>query len=142
MILLLADYITWPPRTGIAERGRPLVVGVLGESPIAPFLFSSPVPVKGSLPTRTQLKGVSGVEACDVVFIAESESARLLEVLRAVRGRPILTVADTPGFCNRGVMVNFIVQQGTIFMEVNLTATRQAGLEIGSPVLRRARIID
>ena len=44
-------------------------------------------------------------------------------------------MGDSPTFARRGVMLNLLVDSGTIGLEVNLKAVRAAGLEINPAVL-------
>lgn len=140
----LAEWTLWPSRSGVVEGGRPLVIGILGESPHLQTLSraAGSKTVRGKTPERVLLKALNGVENCDVLFVCESEGYRLSEVLRAVRGRPILTIADTPGFAARGVMVNLIREGDRVALEVNLLVARQSGIEIGAPILKRARLVE
>jgi len=132
----LVNYITWPN-----AQDRPLHLGILGENP---FGERSSLFLQGT--TRiaywhpTSL--LRDLEGCDIVFICASESYRLPEILARLRGRPILTLSDTPGFAQRGVMINLVVVQDRITLEVNLVPLRQANLYLSSAVLSRAKVFD
>lgn len=131
----LVNYVTWPQ-----APTRPLVLGILGTNPfgdhVAQFQSS-----QGRALRVIQLRSLRGLGDCDAVFICTSEGDRLSDILRVLQGRPILTFGDTPGFAQRGVMVN-LVTQDRIVLEINLSSTRAAGLDIRSAVLSRARIVE
>lgn len=82
--------------------------------------------------TAESLKG------CHLVFITVTASGQLPRVLDALRGQPVLTVADAPGAVHQGVMLNMTVVQGRITFEANLVAARSAGLNLSSRLLRLA----
>lgn len=134
---VLLGYITWT-----ASANRPLVLGVLGRHKFKDYLTLEMTP-NGETPCRvkyfTELKDL---EACDAVFICNSEADRLDLVLARLRGRPVLTFGDTQGFARHGVMVNFYLEADSVRFEINVPAFRASGLQISTPVLRRARIID
>ena len=65
---------------------------------------------------------------CRVLFIAASESDNLDSVLRDIKGSAILTIGDTAGYAERGVIVNFYMEQNK-------------GLRIGSQLLKLAKIV-
>ena len=53
-------------------------------------------------------------------------------------GRPVLTVADSEGWLDQGVMINLSRRQARLAFDINLGAARQAGLRISSKLLRLA----
>lgn len=139
---ILPDYTKWP--SGSGPEGRQLVIGVVGDSPFGNHLSDLFTPGKAmSRKGRVvYLQNRQGVEQCDVIFIPESESDRLYEILRKVRGRPILTIGDSPDFARRGVMINLVVDRDRVSLEVNLTTLRSAGLEVSAHILKNAKIIE
>jgi len=141
-VSVLPDYIKWPQGSGL--EGRQLVIGVIGESPFERYLDDLFTPGKGqSRKARiVYLQNRQGVESCDVLFIPESESDRLYEILRRTKGRPILTIGDSPDFARRGVMVNLLLDRNRVALEVNLTTLRNSGLEVSSHILKNAKIIE
>lgn len=79
---------------------------------------------------------------CELVFIARSAMGQLPEILGAVHGLPILTVADSPGAMRRGVAINMITQHNRIAFEANLTAARAHSLNLSSRLLRLAEEVE
>ncbi len=136
LIRNLMSYVHWP-----GEAGRTLVLGILGASPFEGYLNDLP---KGrGVPIRLVFfRTLQGLEGCDAVFICDSEADRLPDILRAAQGRSILTLGDTPGFARRGVMINLVLTDERVGLEVNLRAAREAGLEISSAVLSRAKVFE
>src|SRR6185436_8299326 len=78
---------------------------------------------------------------CEIAFISAIQAPPLRAVLFAVQGRPVLTVADTPGFAEQGVIVNFYRAGDRLRFEINLDAARRARLTISSRLLSLARIV-
>ena len=143
-LLALADYVTWPAGVDLGENGRALVLGILGTSPFdlqRNEIFQSRQ-VKGRHLTIRYLKSYRDAEACDILFIGESESGHLQDLLKMLKSRPILTIADTPDFARRGVMINLFEEQARVLFEINLASVRASGLEVGSRVLKLAKMID
>jgi hypothetical protein len=75
------------------------------------------------------------------LFIGSSEAAHLEEVIHALKGLPVLTIGETPGFARRGCIINLIVEDNKVRFEVNLDAAKQADLNVSSRLLALARII-
>jgi hypothetical protein len=71
------------------------------------------------------------------VFISGSEASRLPEILRALHGLPVLTVADMPRFLEAGGVIGFSTD-ARVQLHVNADAARQARLSISSKLMRVA----
>lgn len=124
---------------------RPWRIGILGQSPFGNNLeeiFKPSVTVRGRSVQVLFLQQISDVENLDVLFICGSEGDRLKEILSRLAGSPVLTVGDTPGFIQRGVMVNFFLEGTFIRTEVNLQATRQAHLDFSASFLKLSRVFN
>ncbi len=61
--------------------------------------------------------------------------------MQLVKGLPILTVGETPGFAERGGMIRFTLEDNRVRFEINVEAAREADLNISSRLLTLAKII-
>lgn len=75
---------------------------------------------------------------CQAVFIARSVIDNLSAILVLLHGKPVLTIADTPGSCQQGVMINMAISEGKVVFEANLAAAKQNGLRLSAQLLRFA----
>ncbi len=83
------------------------------------------------------------IKTCDLVFVAASERSHLNAILKPLRNEPILTIADTPGFLERGGIINFATVGRHIKFEINTADVRRAKRDMRSRLLRLAtRVID
>ena len=91
------------------------------------------------LPERAT-KVSSGVAArsCGIVFISESESARVQQILNELAGAPVLTVSDMPHFLEHGGMIGFQTTSSHVRFAVNLDAVTRANLSLSSELLKVA----
>lgn len=78
---------------------------------------------------------------CHLVFISRSEIANLDDILDVLKDKPILTVADSPDVCQKGVALNMAIKGGKITFEANPAAAEAAGLSFSSQLLRFAKKI-
>jgi len=76
-----------------------------------------------------------------MMFIAESEERRIPELLRVVKGSPVLTVGDVDGFAEAGGMIGLINADNRVQFEINNEAAQRANLKISSQLLRLARLV-
>jgi YfiR/HmsC-like len=137
-----AQFVEWPPQA-FPDAQAPLVIGVLGMDPFGVYLDET---VRGETvnnrPLAVQRYGrVEDIHTCHVLFISQSETDRLEQILASLSGRSILTVADTEGFALRGVMIRLITVENKIRLRINLEAAQAANLRLSSKLLRPAEIV-
>jgi YfiR/HmsC-like len=133
-LINFASFTEWP--TGI---GGTLHVCVYGRDPFGEQLdrFQGKR-VGGREIVVERLNSVDGLHNCQVVFIAHSAIDNLPRVLENVNGRPVLTVADSPGAARQGVILNMRTDQDRVTFAANLGAARGNGLILSSKLLRLA----
>lgn len=141
-LLNFAKYVDWPAEVFTNETD-PVIIGVIGETKYADDL-------KNSLAGKTfgkravilrQIENVNESPNCHILFITTSEKNRLSEILAKVKGKPILTVGEWEQFVSQGGMVNFMKKQGKVRLEIDLNASRAAGLQISSKLLSVADVV-
>jgi hypothetical protein len=137
-----AKLVGWPGNA-FAQADSPIVIGILGTDPfggiIDRILADKKVDARRFVIKR--LKWGMEFKDCDILFVGASEAVHLEEVIRAVKGLPILTIGETPGFARRGCIINLIVEDNKVRFEVNLDAAKQADLNVSSRLLALAKII-
>jgi len=137
-----AQFVEWPPQA-FPDAQAPLVIGVLGRDPFGAYLDET---VRGETvnnrPLVLQRYGrAEDIRTCHILFISQSETDRLEQILASLRGRHILTVIDTEGGALRGVMIRLITVENKIRLRINLEAAQAANLKISSKLLRPAEIV-
>jgi hypothetical protein len=137
-----AQFVEWPP-AAFPDPQAPLVIGVLGQDPFGAFLDET---VRDEMIGRRPLvvrryRRAEEIDHCHILFISESETSRLEEIITRLKDRSILTVCDTEGFAKRGVMIRLINEKNKIRLRSNFDAAKDAGLTISSKLLRPAEIV-
>lgn len=129
-------FVEWPA----AASAAPLSICVAGRNPFGNFLDNL---IRGEVVNGRRLETRVILEPdpdCDVVFVPEG--AATSAYLRAVRGRPTLTIGEGGGFIAQGGIARFYIDGGNVRFEINPGAADQAGLRISSRLLQLARIVD
>jgi hypothetical protein len=145
-IFNFAKFVEWPSNA-FAQPDSPIVIGILGTDPfgtiIDKIVQDKKIGTRGFVVKRlkwgTELKEL---RECKILFIGASERAHMDELVQMLRGLPILTVGETPGFAERGGVIRFVLEDNRVRFEVNVVAARQADLTISSRLLTLARIIQ
>jgi hypothetical protein len=134
-------FTEWPP--GVLPEGATFVVCVAGTGETADSLvdFAGSTKWKGRPGRAQRVHGAGEVAGCHLLYVSPSEAPRLAQLLKAVADKPILTVGDTPGFAEQGVLVNLYEEQGLMKFEINLAAVKRTGLLLSSQMLRLGRLV-
>jgi hypothetical protein len=135
-------YIDWPDDgPGFSD----FVVGFIGDDPISAHLKHAMggYEIKGHMTAIRNITNLDEIDSCHLVFISASSPFTLDSILTRTRHRPILTVADSPGFADQGVIINLVLtSDGEVRFEINETEARNSGLRVSSRLMRLARIVD
>jgi len=135
----IAKLVEWP---AASHAGDSLRLCILGQSPLAQAAGSLAGKQVGELVWEVRpVDSRANLQECRVLFIAASESGNLRRVLENIAGSAILTVGDSDGYAERGVMVNFYPEENKVRFEINVDAAQRTGFKIGSQLLKLARII-
>ncbi len=145
-IFNFAKFVEWPPTT-FAQPDSPIVIGILGTDPfgaiIDQIVQDKKIGGRGFVVKRLKWGAdPKDLRECKILFVGASERLHIDELVQIVRGLPILTVGETPGFAEHGGVIRFVLEDNRVRFEVNVEAARQAGLTISSRLLTLARIIQ
>ncbi|HEX2861806.1 MAG TPA: YfiR family protein [Lacunisphaera sp.] len=141
----LYNFITFTewPADAFHSSESPYVVGVVGEDPFGSALdeIVNGERIKGRPLVVRRFRRLDDLHNCHILFISSSEARRLPDTLRRLRGRPVLTVSDMPGFTAAGGGIGF-TSTTKIGLNINPGALRDANLVVSSKLLRLARLTE
>lgn len=83
-------------------------------------------------------KNTEDLPGCQIVFITRSSTDNLSDIIKQLDGMPILTIADTPGASQQGVILNMAIKEGKITFEANVAIAKRNRLKLSSQLLRFA----
>jgi len=133
-------FVDWPS-DAFPDPGS-LKVCVLGENPFGSSLQTIAGELVGNRKlTVMRTDSLARPAGCQVLFISRSERERVPQILAAVKGSPVLTVGDTRGFADEGVIINFVLEGSKVRFEINTDSAERAGLKISSKLLQLAKRI-
>jgi hypothetical protein len=80
---------------------------------------------------------------CDILYIAAPEEINAIPTLRRIADQPVLTIGESSAFAARlGGVMTLRTDTRRVRFEVNVAASRRAGLQINSQLLKLATIVD
>jgi hypothetical protein len=140
----LYNFITFTdwPASAFGGPDSPYVIGVLGNDPFGMVLdqIVNGEKIKSRPLVVRRFRTLADIHHCHILFICASEEYRLPEILRWLRGQPVLTVADMPGFAEAGGDIGFISGPRVKFV-MNPAAIQSGNLIVSSKLLRLAQLV-
>jgi hypothetical protein len=136
-----AKFVQWPA-AAFAQPQSPLIVCLLGDDRFGPALDA--IDRKTAQGHEVQVRrrvGLNDARSCHILFIAQSERARVGNVLGAVSGFPVLTISDIDQFAEAGGVIGLYEEDNRVQFAINLEQARAALLQINSQLLKLAKIV-
>lgn len=138
-IFNFAQFIEWPPtRRGAGD----VTLCILGADPFGPAIDGlDGRPLTGAVMRVRRISRAEDGTTCEMIFIPDGEIGRAPAVLASTRGRPVITIGESPGAAARGLAINFYVEHSHVRFEINHDAVERTHLKMSSNLLRLARIV-
>jgi YfiR/HmsC-like len=142
LLFKVALFVEWPPPAG--DPRAPFVIGVLGRDPFGPLLEETMAgeEVDGRPCQVVRSQRLEPLAGYQILFISDSEQGRLASILAGVRGHHVLTVGDSPEFCEKGGMVNLRIREGKVKIELNRTEAEREQLHVNSKLVQLANLVE
>jgi len=134
-----AQFTDWP-ESAFTDDKSPIIIGVLGTDPFG-RAFEDTVKdenVRGRPLVVEHYRRGDEIKTCHILFISQSETRRMDEIVRSLKGKPILTVADADGPSTMAVIIRFAVENNKVHFRVNQETAAAANLTLSSRLLRVA----
>ncbi len=135
----IINFVEWPIDKGLNDAIKLCVVGKnhFGTS-LDSFEYNT---IGDQVLALKYVQSFQNIGDHNVVFICPSEKKRLKQILQSLAGINILTIGDTKGFAQQGVIINFYIKDEKVRFEINVDAVKRANLKISAKLLRLAKIV-
>ena len=140
-LFLFTKYVEWPA-AALTKPGEPIVIGVIGDEAIGDALerrVEGRLTQSGRKVTIRRARQPADLGGCHVTFVGQGERGRLPKITEALGTQPTLTVCDAEGLFTQGLMIKFVLVEGSVRFEVKLEPVERVGLSIQSGMLASAK---
>lgn len=137
-----APFVQWPPRA-FATADSPLHLCLVGTDPFGSVLDDvvAGQQAQGHPIVIIRMASIDAEAQCHILYIGRSTAQSEIAALRAVAGKPVLTVTDG-GDDAQGGMIQFVLHKGRVRFIVNTTAATASGIQISSKLLELALKVE
>jgi len=139
----ICRFVDWPPGAAASDPATPFTIAVIGKDPFGTYLdkLTSERRIKDKKIRIVRAQSLDEIRDCQLLFVSASEVKNLARILALTGERPILTVGDSKGYGEAGVVINFFTDKETIHFEINEPAADRGGFRISSKLRRLARMV-
>lgn len=143
-LLKVANFVDWPENSKVNDPNEDFVIAVFGDDPFDGLLQSTIKSLKLKIKNKNivvkRINKTSEIEHTDILFISSSEKYNLSKIIEYTKKLPILTIGDTKGYAERGVMVNMFIDDVYLNLnfDVNMKYVKLANIYISSKLLVNA----
>lgn len=125
------------------KSGEPFIISILG--PIIPGNEITIPPdklIQSKHVIIRKIRKLAEIGDSHVIFITSPEAYHLDEIIAYTEDKDILTVGDTKGFAQKGVIINFFVENDQVKFEINFDAEKKSAIKLYSQVFRNGKIVE
>ena len=157
-------FVDWP-KEKMADSNEPITIGIIGSKDfvkafeplihkkvknrnISTKYFEGYEKLKKSKEDdeRQWNQKMEALKTCHLLVFCCCDSVRIensSQIIKALKGSPVLTVGETAGFLESGGIINLLMEDKKVRFEINITAAKRAKLKIRSQLLRLAeRVVE
>lgn len=135
-----SKFIEWPASTDTSQY---FVIKVIGNNTFEGYLdkLYAERLIKNKQVKIAYIDSISQIGFCHILFISKNKKKELKAILSAIGNQPILTIGDTDGFAQAGVMINFYTENNRVGFEVNISTSKRIDLDVSFRLLELAKIV-
>lgn len=133
-------FVDWPSPAG--QRPERLTVCYLEPSPVSAALEQFGDKLLKGKPLQVKRLELGSLGTCQALYLSPSDAPAWSDLVTKWQTSGVLLMGDSPGYLQRGVMLNLALDQGRVVFDVDLRAARVAGLTLSSKMLRLARQVQ
>jgi len=139
IIYRICKFTQWPQP---ADKKKPFIISILGKtSPGGEIKMPPDWTIDKRRIVVRKISQLSEIGHSEVLFIAADESDRINTILDYIGDKPVLTVGDTRGFGQKGVIINLYISKNSVGFEINYEASKKASLQMHSQLFAIGRVV-
>jgi YfiR/HmsC-like len=141
LVFKIAKFVAWPDAT--LSAGTVNVCHMVSRDAARSFNALAGQTIGGRAVAIKPIVSEDDPTACHVLYVGAAQELDATAMLRRIAGEPVLTIGETDSFALRaGGVIALKTDTRRVRFAVNLGASRRAGLQINSQLLKLATVID
>lgn len=138
IIYKILKFTQWPQPS---NKNKPFTISILGKTTPGKEIKIPWETIDKRRIVVQKIRNLSEIDSSEVLFITSAEADRIDAILDYVGNKPILTVGDTKGFAQKGVIINLYIHKNSVKFEINHEAGKKASLQMHSQLYVIGRVV-
>jgi hypothetical protein len=136
-------FVEWPKINQEVENDQEFVFCVLDNKEFYDELQSyfKKQPLGKTKIVVRLITNYDSIPPCSMLFISQSMHDKLDVILSQTKYKPILTVSDTKGFVEKGVLINMTIVENRIRFQINKNAVDDSRLKLSHKLYQLADVV-
>lgn len=133
-------YLEWP----VNKQNGNFIIGVYGTSAIITELniIAEKRKVGNQQIVVKKISDPNQLKDCHIVYIPESRSGKINEVVKACEGKGVVLISDKPGLAKSHSGINYIKINGKQNFEINKKRLEIVGIKVNSALLSLGIVVE
>jgi len=130
-------YVNWP-ESAFPSTDSPFVIGMMGGNPFGDALdrIAKKKTLNGRAIKVRQIDQPAECAQCHILFVPHSVSQETeAKLFQQAAGKPVLLVGESPGFAERGGIINFYHSGSNVRFELNSDKSVESKLSLNAKLL-------
>ncbi len=140
----IASFITWPFEKDSTNPKSFFVVGILGQSTYNHYNSNiTAIKTIKELPVQVlQFSSEHDITDCDLLLVGKCSAETIINALKKVKDKPVLTICDVDDNMKYGLMMGFYIKSGKVRFYANTKQTQKSKLKFSSNLIRLAKQVE
>ncbi|MGD2084910.1 MAG: YfiR family protein [Candidatus Aminicenantes bacterium] len=138
IIYRICKFTQWPQSP---DKHKPFTISILGKTTPGKEIKIPWETIDKRRIVIRNIRHLAEIDNSEVLFITSSEAYRIDAILDYIGNKPILTVGDTRGFAQKGIIINLYIHKNSVGFEINYEASKKASLQMHSQLFAIGRLV-
>lgn len=99
-------------------------------------------PTRSGVLAVAEIDGLGELPLCDAVLVGRQWNGNREHLIRNANEFRLLTITEQSAEVERGMMIGVVPNGARLAIEINVTATRAAGIRLSAELLQLSRLVD
>ena len=139
----LVSFVEWPENSAVADSSGPFIIGIVGENGLGVALEKvyAKETISGKEVEIRVVDDTAEYRECHLLYVAPMMKDNLSDIVDFAHDMPILTVSDTDGFGESGILVNLYLENNKVRFEINDWALKNTPLTLSHHLMKASRLV-
>lgn len=140
-------FITWPEVSDTIKdikTGDQFIIGVFSNDKFVPYVEKTfaQKKVKGRDVRIIHIESIDKIPLCDMIILPGKKKKNISEIIRTIRGKPVLTISSNVEMAQNGVVLCIVTEKGKIRCYINEKEASLSKLKISHHLLQKSEIVQ